>query len=213
MSSPGYTLAMGFPAKAFQRSRPFSDEDHIIQFAGVSWEDYERLLVMRGDHSAPRITYLEGRVEIMAPSRSHESIKSFIGRLVEVWCAAHDVEFTTVGAWTLKRRKEDAGAEADESYVFGPDPDEERYPDLVIEVVWTHGRIDKLDVYRKLGIREVWYWRDGALQPYALRGERYEPVDASEVLPGIDLAQLVSFLDRDTTSRAMREYRDALRQP
>jgi Uma2 family endonuclease len=51
-------------------------EDHIVQFHGVSWDDYERLLAMRGDHSAPRIAYLEGTVEIMSPSQTHEAIKS-----------------------------------------------------------------------------------------------------------------------------------------
>lgn len=203
---------MGFAAPAFQHVRPQPpDEDDIIHFAGVSWEEFEGLLRMRGDHSAPRFTYDEGLLEIMAPSRSHESIKSYVGCLVETWCMEKGVRFTTVGSWTLKRKKKETGAEPDESYVFGEDQDEERFPDLAIEIEWTHGRIDKLDVYRKLGIREVWYWRDGALQPYALRGERYVPVEASEVLPGIDLAVLVSFLDRETTYDAMQEYRDALR--
>jgi hypothetical protein len=50
-------------------------EDHIVRLAGVSWEDYERLLATRGDHSAPRIAYLEGEVDIMSPSRTHEGIK------------------------------------------------------------------------------------------------------------------------------------------
>jgi Uma2 family endonuclease len=201
---------MGFAASGFQRVASIPDEDHIIHFDGVSWEDYERLLAMRGDCSAPRITYLEGLVEIMAPSRSHESIRSFLGRLLETWLVEKDIEFTTLGSWTLKRRKDERGAEADECYVFGPDPDEDQYPDLAIEVVWTHGRIDKLEVYRKLGVREVWYWRDGSLQPYALRGQRYEPIEGSEVLPRLDLGQFVSFMDRPTTSAAIRDYRAAL---
>jgi hypothetical protein len=77
------------------------DRDHFVRLHGVSWADYQRLLRIRGDHSAPRITYLEGEVEIMSPSRSHESIKSFIGCLVEVYCIHHDIEFTPYGAWTL----------------------------------------------------------------------------------------------------------------
>ena len=119
------------------------------------------------------------------------------------------VRFTTLGSWTLKKEKDERGAEPDECYVFG-EAGEERPPDLAIEVVWTSGRIDKLEVYRKLGVREVWYWRDGALQPYALRDERYEAIEQSEVLEGIDLALLVSFLDRATTYDAIRDYRAAL---
>ena len=77
-------------------------------------------------------------------------------------------------------------------------------------MVWTSGRIDKLDIYRKLGVAEVWYWRKGRIQPYGLRGERYVPLTASEVLPGLDLELLSGFLDRPTTSEAIRGYRQAL---
>jgi Uma2 family endonuclease len=94
--------------------------------------------------------------------------------------------------------------------VFGRARDPAR-PHLAIEVVWTSGRIDKLEVYRKLGVREVWYWRSGAIQPYVLSGQRYKLVKRSAVLPRIDLVQLASFLDRPTTSQAIRDYRTALR--
>jgi len=84
-------------------------------------------------------------------------------------------------------------------------------PDVAIEVTWTSGGIDKLDVYRKLGVREVWYWEDGCLQVHMLRGTHYEPVARSEALVGIDLDQLVGFLDRPTASQAIRDYVAALR--
>jgi len=93
--------------------------DQFVHLRGVSWEDYERLLEMRGDHSAPRICYLEGTVEIMAPSRDHEGIKSWIGCLVEVYCLEVGVEVRTYGSWTIKERREDRGVEPDECYVFG----------------------------------------------------------------------------------------------
>lgn len=188
-------------------------EDHIVQLDGATWKDYERILEIRGDRSAPRITYLEGRLEIMSPSHSHEKIKSTIGRLVEAWCLEHDVRFMTVGSWTIKNREEERGAEPDECWIFGETTSEDpQRPDLAIEVVWTSGGINKLEVYRKLAVREVWYWREGKLVCYALRDdERYEEVDASEVLPGIDLEQLVSFLDFEWTYDAINAYRRALR--
>jgi Uma2 family endonuclease len=186
-------------------------EDHIVQLHGVTWADYLRVLKIRGDRSAPRITYVEGTLEIMSPSRTHDEIKSYIGCLVEVWCLERGIEFTPYGGWTLKRRRDERGVEPDECYVFGPEPKRKRRPDLAIEVVWTWGGLDKLDVYRKLGVREVWYWEQGKLQAYLLRGLRYEVVAASEALPGIDLEQLASFLDRPTASRAIRDYQAALR--
>ncbi|HEX7235595.1 MAG TPA: Uma2 family endonuclease [Gammaproteobacteria bacterium] len=187
-------------------------EDHYVHLHGVTWADYLRLLEIRGDHSAPRITYVEGTLEIMSPSRTHEEIKSYIGCLVEAWCLERGVEFTPYGSWTLKNKRKKRGAEADECYVFGPEPKRKRRPDLAIEVVWTSGGIDKLNVYRELGVREVWYWEDGRIGVHVLRGADYEAAPASEALPGIDLEQLASFLDRPTASQAIRDYRAALRR-
>ena len=185
------------------------DPDHYVVLHDVPWKDYERLLEIRGECSAPRFTYLEGELEIMSPSASHESIKSFIGRLVETYCLEHEIEFWTVGSWTLKNKAKKRGAEPDECYVFGGASFTKR-PDLAIEVAWTDGRIDKLDVYRELGVAEVWYWRDSAIEVYLLRGSRYRRAARSKALPGIDLRELASFLDRPTTSRAIRDYRAAV---
>jgi Uma2 family endonuclease len=184
-------------------------DDHIVRLHEASWEDYRRLLEIRGDHSAPRISYLEGEIEIMSPSQTHEAIKSMIGRLVESYCLERDIPFSAYGSWTLEAADRSRAAEPDECYVFGTAPAER--PQLAIEVVWTSGRIDKLDIYRKLGVAEVWFWRRGRIQPYCLRGERYVPAEASEVLPGLDLDLLTGFIDRPTTFEAIRAYRDALR--
>lgn len=185
-------------------------EDVILVLSDVTWADYQRLLEIRGDRSAPRISYLEGRVQIMSPSESREEIKSVIGRLVEVYCLERDIEFRALGAWTLEDKGAERGGEPDECYVFGERRAVTR-PDLAIEVVWTAGGLRKLDIYRKLGVGEVWYWRKGRITVHLLRGDDYVESETSEALPGIDLAQLASFLDRPTTSAAMRAYRDALR--
>jgi Uma2 family endonuclease len=186
-------------------------EDHFVHLHGVSWADYERILEIRGDKSAPRISYLEGTLEIMSPSLPHDSIKSTIGRLVEVWCLEHDIEFLTAGSWTVKNKRKKRGVEPDECYVFSAFAAPKR-PDLAIEVVWTSGGIDKLDVYRKLGVPEVWWWEAGAIQVHRLRGERYSAVRASVALRGIDLVELARFLDQPTTSQAIRAYRAALKR-
>lgn len=185
-------------------------EDHFVHFYGATWADYRRLLEIRGDRSAPRITYLAGTLEIMSPSRTHESIKSMIGRLVEVWCLERGVEFSTYGSWTLQNKQRERGVEPDECYVFGRVAEPE-HPDLAIEVVWTSGGIDKLEIYRELGVGEVWYWRRGRIEVNVLRGERYAAAPASRALPAIDLELLASFVERPTTSGAIREYREALR--
>jgi Uma2 family endonuclease len=129
--------------------------------------------------------------------------------LVEAWCLERGVEFGAYGSWTLENKESERGVEPDECYVFGADQSAQR-PDLAIEVIWTWRGIDKKEIYRKLGVREIWFWRQNRITVHALRGESYEEIARSEVLPGIDLVQLTSFLDRPTVSQAIRDYRAAL---
>ncbi len=185
--------------------------DHINVIHGASWADYQRHLEIRGERSVPRLTFLEDRLEFMSPSRFHENKKSGIGRLVEVWCLEKAIPFNAYGSWTLENKAAGRGLEPDECYVFGRVEAPER-PDLAIEVVWSSGGIDKLAVYRKLLVREVWIWKGGRIQPYALEGEDFVPIEGSRVLPGLDLDQLASFLDHPTLSDAIIEYRAALRK-
>ncbi|MCW8139907.1 MAG: Uma2 family endonuclease [Planctomycetota bacterium] len=185
-------------------------EDHAVRLSGVTWADYERLLEIRGEAAVPRLTFLEGQLEIMSPSRDHEQIKSLLGCLFEAFCLETGVRFVPLGSWTLKEKKEERGAEPDECYVLGDEPDKATRPDIAIEVVWTSGRLDKLEIYRKLGVREVWYWKKGRLTPHALRGEHYQEITRSELVPDLDLELLVSFLDRPTAYDAIQDFRKAL---
>lgn len=183
-------------------------EDHTVQLRGVSWEDYERLLEVRGDHSAPRFTYLRGTLEIMTPSKDHEGIKSLIAGLLEAWCIDRGIEIMPYGSWTLKDRKEERGAEPDECYVFGTEPAER--PHLAIEVEWTSGGLDKLEVYKKLGVGEIWYWRKGAISVFVREKDDYQEVARSRLVPELNIELLASFLDRRSLTRAVRDFRAAI---
>jgi len=185
-------------------------EDKIVVLRGLRWSDYQRMLEARGDASVPRFAYLEGQLEIMTPSKPHEAIKSRIGTLVEVWCLDHGVEFSPFGSWTLEDEAAERGLEPDECYVFGDSAAAATRPDLAIEVVWTSGGVRKLDIYAKLGVREVWFWRRGQISVHLLESERYEEAMTSRALSGIDLVELASFVGRPTASQGIREYRAAL---
>jgi Uma2 family endonuclease len=185
-------------------------DDHIVLLRNATWSDYQRMLELRGERPVPRVAYLNGVLQLMSPSREREEIKSMIGMLVEAWCLERRLEFRAFGSWTLENRKEERGVEPDECYVFGDGVDPQQ-PDLAIEVIWTSGGLDKREIYRALGVRELWFWRRGTITAYALRGGRYEEIPSSLVLPKIDLAQLAPFLDRPTASKAIRDYQAALR--
>jgi Uma2 family endonuclease len=109
-----------------------STDDHIVHLRGAAWSDYQRVLELRGERPVPRLTYLEGVLELMTPSRQHEALKSLIGCLVEVWCLGRGIEFSPFGSWTLESKESARGVEPDECYVFGNVTDPAR-PDLAIE--------------------------------------------------------------------------------
>lgn len=189
-------------------ARDTGDSDQRVFLHGLGWADYERLLEMRGESAGVRISYLEGEIELMSPSRSHERLKTMIARLLEAYAEEKNVTLNGFGSWTIKSEPDERGAEPDECYSLGPPGGA---PDLAIEVVWTGGGIDKLEVYRKLGVREVWIWQRERMSVHALRDRRYEPVERSELLPALDLDHLLTFVDTEDQTAAVRRYRAAVR--
>lgn len=194
---------------ALREHDPTTDSDHIVVLHDVSWEDYERILEIRGEHSAPRISYLEGEVEIMSPSWDHETISSLIGHLLEAWCVDRGIQIMPAGSWTVKDQQTQRGAEADKCYVFGKERPSR--PHLAIEVEWTHGGLDKLAIYKKLGVEEVWFWRKGRIEVYVLTDGEFPQTQRSQRLPELDLELLASVLDRDSLTDAVLDFRKALR--
>jgi len=186
--------------------------DHFVYLRDVSWREYEALLAMRGERSVPRITYLNGVLELMSPSRYHESDKKKFARLVEAWAEETGTFLEGVGSWTLKDSREDRGAEPDECYTLNRVPaSHDDRPDIAIEVIWTSGGIDKLEVYRKLRVREVWIYERGALRFFTLRVERYEEIARSELLPAFDHELVLRCMTEASQVDAVRALRTGLR--
>lgn len=112
------------------------EERRII--ANVTWAQYEALLLELGDSLAYRVNYLDGVLEIVAPSRRHETGKSRIGDLLLIYFLETDTEYFPTGSTTFRNAEQRVGAEPDESYCIGTDKE---FPDLVIEVVVTSGEL------------------------------------------------------------------------
>lgn len=185
--------------------------DQRVFFFGIDWTGYEVLLAVRGERQFPKMTYLEGTLELMTPSTTHEGLKKAIARLLEAYADAKGLELNGYGSWTLRRSSAERGLEPDECYVLGCPTAPER-PDLAIEIVWTPGGIDKLEVYRGLGVPEVWQWLRGRIEIYVLRDGRYQRVERSGLLPDLDIDLLESLLTRPSQAQAVRELREVLRK-
>lgn len=193
---------------------PEFDEDRVDQrvfLFNKTFRDYEALLAIRGDRGSPRIYFLEGTIELIRPSMDHEGVKTPFARLVEAFAEERDIDLNGYGSWTLKRRKTERGAEPDECYVLGTQ--RKKAPDFAIEVEWTRGGLDKLDIYRKLGVREVWNWTvKRGITVHALRGDHYVKIARSELIPDLDLAEIAPLLLSTNQTKTVREFRAKLRR-
>lgn len=209
LTKPSASTAPLTSTSSLAAVEPPSDYDQFVLLSGASWQDYQRIIEIRGEKSVPRVCFSEGALQLMSPSRSHEAIKSAVGRLFEEWCMTQGIDITPYGSWTLENQAADQGVEPDECYVIG-DHSEPTRPDLAIEVVWSSGGIGKLDIYRKLEVREVWFWKKGQISVYALEGEGYRACDRSPQFPGLDLATLQRYVEIRPMTQAVRAYREAL---
>jgi Uma2 family endonuclease len=176
----------------------------------VGWDVFEAFLESRGD-ARPRFTYLDGVLEFMSPSFNHELIASNLGRLLELWAWEFDVELAALGSLTIKKKVHQAGVEPDKCYFRGP-VGRRRTPDLAVEVVWTVPIIDKLEVYRRLKVGELWVWEKGVLTPWILGASGYSRGRKSRVLPELDLKLLNRYALRVDQSKALKEFIAALRR-
>ncbi len=193
------------------KSPPESMAEQRIVLHGVSWQQYENLLSAFGeDFPALRLNYLEGVLEIMTNSPEHEKIKTTIGLLIEAYFQETRTRFVGMGSATFRREAKRRGLEPDECYCLGK---EKEVPDLAIEVVITSGNIDKLEIYQGLGVTEVWLWERGQFFLYYLRGDKYEPLSRSKLLPELDISLLTDCVRPSEQFDAVMDFRDALRNP
>ena len=187
---------------------PIAPPEQRVVLEGVSWQQYEGLLAILGnDFPALRLSYLEGSLEIMTNSPLHEELKKTIGMLLETYFQITRTRFHGIGSATFRKAAKQRGLEPDECYCLGH---KKEVPDLAIEVVVSQGLVDKLEIYRGLGIAEVWVWQAGTFTLYHLRTEGYEQVPASKLLPNCDINLLASYVKPEEQFDAVMAFRAAL---
>jgi len=203
-------------ASAALKLRHFEDEvvavneDRFFVLHNVSWKEYVGVRRLLDDHAGLRMTYLEGVLEIMSPSVEHERIKKLTARLVEAYAEERDLRLDGYGQATFKKKAKKRGLEPDECYWFGPQRGD--HPDLAIEIVLTSGTIDRLEVYRGLGVPEVWFWIEGRYQIWQLGPRGYTESPRSRFLPELDPALLARYVRRLDQTAAVKAFRRAIRK-
>lgn len=198
-------MAVAAPGSLTESANALPEQRMLVH--GVSWKDY---VILREALDTPglRMTYCEGALELMSPSRRHELWKKTIARLVELYAVLRELPLVGYGSTTFRKEAKERGAEPDECYRLGTLMRDGEFPDIVLEVIQTSPLLDKLSVYRGFDVPEVWLFRNERFELYQLTQTGYQRVERSQFLPELDfslIAKLAVWEDQPAALRALRD--------
>ena len=189
---------------------PTETREQRVTMHNVSWETYEGLVEANASASSPRITYDQGELEIRGPSVKHERLKEILVAVVELVTDEWELDIESLGSTTFRRRDLKRGAKPDccfylqnlehirnrEEVDLVIDP----APDLVIEVEITNAALEKLPIWARFGVPEVWLAGVESVRILRLAAGavEYGVQEQSETLPPLTAAILSEFLERRT---------------
>jgi Uma2 family endonuclease len=190
----------------------FADIDQRVTLRRIRWKDYEALLRMRDPDDPVRATYLEGELELTSLCLLHRSASRRLNSLLGAFALERGIELLGSLACSLQSQTLGRGIEPDGGYRLGPSsPEEDTVPSIALDVVVTPGGIPRLEVYRGLGVQEVWFWRDEQLKFYAARDHGFEQVEYSELLPAFDPTLVGRFMQGSHDQEAVQAFRQVVR--
>ena len=184
------------------------DDPEVEQFVfeNADWSFYELILKRVGDRRV-FVTFDGERLEVMSPSPEHERNTSRLEKLVWILFEELRVDFESLGSFTLKTRKANRGLEPDRCFytrnanairhkrriVLGQDPP----PDLAIEIEVTRRLLDRVGVYERLGVPEVWCYDGQRLRILVLQPTGgYVDAPRSPTLPNLPPEEVHRLLQR-----------------
>ncbi|HXG12102.1 MAG TPA: Uma2 family endonuclease [Gemmataceae bacterium] len=193
----------------------------------VDWKTYTQLLRAFAERPAVRLTYDRGDLEIMSPLPEHEDVIYLLGRFIDTLTEELGLPVKGGGSTTLRRRKKQRGLDPDKCYwitneskVRGKkrlnlrvDPP----PDLALEVDVTRSSLDRMKIYAKLGVPEVWRLDDPQTLTFNVLGKdgKYAQATHSLAFPLVTPAELLNFLGlrgQMDHNAIVREFRNWIRQ-
>jgi Uma2 family endonuclease len=197
------------PLRSLPSARRFAavsqpDGQHFV-FENASWGLYERLLREVGD-GPTRLTYDNGRLEIMSPLPEHEERSRVICTFVLDLAMSAGFTVRMLGSSTLRRKLRRRGLEPDECFYLANEPrvrgkrrlsiPRDPPPDLAVEIDVTHSSIDRMPIYASLGVPEVWRYADRRLRCLHLRDGEYVAARKSLSFPDLRPSELTPFVNQ-----------------
>ncbi len=183
----------------------FTQEDQILTITGANWSDYQQFDYQ--EYSGYRVSYFNGEITIVSPGRNHERISAIINRLIIAYCEKYELQDFPFGQTRLNVSGQ-TGREPDIAYAFNCDKD---LPDLVVEVIFSSGDIEILkSSYQKIGIPELWVWKNNKITFYSLRKNSYIIIESSKILSRINSESFIQYVNRGITESPLLIKKDFL---
>lgn len=192
-----------------------------VLLSDINWPQFEDILEELGEHRAKRIAYDQGMLEIMVPLPEHEYFTSSIGNLIQDLAEELGIEYECFGSTTWKKEEKMAGAEPDECFYIQSLPailgrldidlNQDPPPDLVLEVDMTSKSLNRLRIYSRLGVPEVWRYDLGQLWLYQLVNEEYVETEISLAFPEFPVKRIPDFVKQNPVTGRMalrRRFRE-----
>ncbi len=177
----------------------------MLIFQNVTWGEYDELLKQLSDRPGVRVSYDEGRLEIMSPLPEHEEYKESIRDMVRVFADAKGIEFEGRGSATWRREKLQKGSEPDTCFyvanaarIIGRrtiDLEKDPPPDVVVEVDATNESLSKFNIYAALAVPEIWRYDGKRTYMYSLARRSYTPISESLSFPGLTIEMVTKFME------------------
>ena len=163
----------------------------------MSWAEYQQLIATRGDHSIPRLKYINGYLALKMPTFEHGRLDAIVADLIVAILnqQLRDYIRTTLVALQIP---EQAGIEPDHCFwlsnwaaVNGKsriDLATDPPPDIAVEVDVTN--FTNIADYQPFNVAEVWIIRGDTLAIFAIAPEGCVQTDSSQFFSDVDIPQL-----------------------
>jgi len=204
----------------------YSRCDRVVLY-NLNWRQFDRILEDLGESRSSRLAYDNGSLEIMTPLPDHERYKNALSLAIQDMADLLNLEYECLGSTTWKREAKSAGVEPDDCFYFQNerlirglsrfDLERDPPPDLALEIDLTNKSINRLPIYARLGVPEVWNYdvERGELTIYRLEEGEYTITENSGIFPQIPIREIPAILNRsDDEGRlaSRRRFRDWLQQ-
>jgi Uma2 family endonuclease len=189
-----------------------------ISLPDISWEKLEALLTDLGNQRSTRITYYQGKLEMLEPQPHHDRVARLIDSLLLVLADEAGDDLFSLGSQLLKHPEMGIAIQPDACYYLAQriqpegraelDLSQIVPPNLAIDVQFGEASAKRLGLMAGLRIPEVWQYVTSVNEAEVLQGELtllglvdndYAPLTHSAIYESLERDRIAEFIAQSDT--------------